>query len=93
MGTSDTLGLGIFVPAPYLSGTAEDDVNYLTLLRPDSHGQIRYSFTSAALRDVTSPRTSDEWFETLKKWRETKRRPVEVKVISPTSNPRTSRRR
>lgn len=93
MGTSDTLGLGIFVPAPYLSGTAEDDVNYLTLLRPDSRGQIRYSFTSAALRDVTSPRTSDEWFETLKKWRETKRRPVEVKVISPTSNPRTSRRR
>lgn len=72
----DTLGLGIYVPEPYLDRTIEDDVNYLTLLRPDKEGNISYSFTSAALRDETSPRGADEWFAWLRRWQNELSHPV-----------------
>ena len=77
---TDTLGLGIYVPARYLDRTLEDDVNYLTLLKPDRNGNIRYSFTSAALRDETSPRSADEWFAWLRKWQRSLANPVKITV-------------
>lgn len=77
---TDTLGLGIYVPAPYLARTLEDDVNYLTLLKPDRKGNIRYVFTSAAERDETSPRSAEEWFAWLKKWQKGLANPVKVTV-------------
>ncbi|MCM1521299.1 MAG: DUF4861 domain-containing protein [Muribaculaceae bacterium] len=76
----DTLGLGIYVPKPFLYRTIEDDVNYLTLLQPDSRGNIRYTFTSAALRDETSPRTAEAWFAWLKRWKKELANPVKVTV-------------
>lgn len=76
----DTLGLGLFVPAVNLDRTLEDDVNYLTILKPDSKGRIRYSFASAALRDETSPRTPDEWFAWLRRWQNEKANPVKITV-------------
>lgn len=80
LGTPDTLGLGIFVPARYLAGTLEDDVNYLTLLKPSAKGTISYSFTSAATRDTTSPKTADEWFAALRRWSLLLANPVKVTV-------------
>lgn len=77
---SDTLGLGIFVGAPYLAQTLEDDVNYLTLLKADSSGNIRYHFTAAALRDETSPRTADDWFAYLRNWKKSLENPVKITV-------------
>ena len=77
---TDTLGLGICVPAPYLHKTLEDDVNYLTLVTPDVKGKIRYHITAAALRDETSPRSADEWFKQLKAWRREVTNPVKVTV-------------
>ncbi len=77
---TDTLGLGIYVEQPYLVRTLEDDVNYLTLIRPDNDGKIRYRFTSAALRDTTSPRNAKEWFAYLKKWQKDIENPVRITV-------------
>ena len=77
---TDTLGLGICVPAPYLHKTLEDDVNYLTLVTPDVKGKIRYHITAAALRDETSHRSADEWFKQLKAWRREVTNPVKVTV-------------
>lgn len=77
---TDTLGLGIYVRAPYLAKTLEDDVNYLTLLKTDSKGNIHYKFTSAALRDETSPRTADEWFAYLREWKKMLDNPVKITV-------------
>lgn len=77
---SDTLGLGIYVAPPYLSSVKEDDVNYLTLLRADRQGKIKYSFISCALRDHTSPRTSQQWFALLRQWKKMKETPVKVTV-------------
>ncbi len=77
---ADTLGLGIYVAPPYLKSVKEDDVNYLTLLKTDSNGLIKYSFTSAALRDAASPRTSEQWFALLRQWQKLKAAPVKVTV-------------
>lgn len=77
---TDTIGLGIFVPAANLSSVKEDEVNYLTMLRPDSKGVINYSFTSGAVRDSASPHSADEWFAHLKKWQKLKENPVKVTV-------------
>lgn len=77
---SDTLGLGIHVGTPYLAKTIEDDVNYLTIVRPDQKGHIKYAFTSAALRDKTSPRSAEEWFDYLKEWQRLRQNPIRVTV-------------
>lgn len=77
---SDTIGLGIYVPAPYLRSVKEDDVNYLTLLRADKNGRIRYSFISGAERDSASPHSADDWFAHLKAWKTLKANPVKVRV-------------
>ncbi|MDE6555439.1 MAG: DUF4861 domain-containing protein [Duncaniella sp.] len=76
----DTLGLGIYVGPKYLVKTLEDDVNYLTILRPDASGRIKYHFTAAALRDVTSPRNPQEWWEYLRKWKTDLANPVRITV-------------
>ena len=78
----DTLGLGISVQPPYLVKTLEDDVNYLTLLTPDSDGVIRYTIVSAATRDSESPKTADEWWGWLTEWRRQLDKPVKVTVKS-----------
>lgn len=78
----DTLGLGISVLKPYLVKTLEDDVNYLTLVKPDADGNIKYVITSAALRDSQSPRTADEWFVWLRSWRHSLENPVKVTVTN-----------
>ncbi|MDE6391368.1 MAG: DUF4861 family protein, partial [Duncaniella sp.] len=55
--------------------------NYLTLLKPDSKGHIRYTFTSTALRDKTTPaRNAKEWFGYLEEWRRLLANPVKVSV-------------
>lgn len=77
---SDTIGLGIYVPAANLASVKEDEVNYLTLLRPDSKGIIKYSFTSGAVRDSASPHSADEWFDYLKKWQKLKENPAKISV-------------
>lgn len=77
---TDTVGLGIWVPADNLKSVKEDEVNYLTLLRPDKNGVIRYSFTSGAMRDSASPHSAEDWFGYLKSWEKLKKNPVTVKV-------------
>lgn len=77
---TDTIGLGIWVPATNLKSVKEDDINYLMLLRPDKNGVIRYSFTSGAMRDSASPHSADAWFKSLKSWENLKNNPVTVKI-------------
>lgn len=77
---SDTIGLGIYVPTSNLASVKEDEVNYLTILRPDSKGIIKYSFTSGAVRDSASPHSADEWFAYLKKWQKLKENPAKISV-------------
>lgn len=77
---SDTVGLGLWVADDNLVSVKEDDVNYLTILRPDSKGVIRYSFTSGAVRESASPHSADDWFYYLRNWKALKSSPVKVRV-------------
>lgn len=77
---ADTVGLGIFIPKVYLVSSSEDDVNYLSVLRADREGKIRYSFASGAVRDSASPRSAAEWFAWLRDWERLRLHPVTVKV-------------
>lgn len=77
---SDTVGLGLWVADDNLVSVKEDDVNYLTILRPDSKGVIRYSFTSGAVRESASPHSADDWFDYLRNWKALKSSPVKVCV-------------
>lgn len=77
---TDTIGLGIFVPAAYLRSVKEDDVNYLTLLKTDTKGRIRYSFISGAERDSASPHSATEWFDYLHRWEKEKRNPAKITI-------------
>lgn len=77
---SDTVGLGLWVADVNLVSVKEDDVNYLTILRPDSKGVIRYSFTSGAVRESASPHSADDWFDYLRNWKRLKSSPVKVRV-------------
>lgn len=77
---SDTVGLGLWVADDNLVSVKEDDVNYLTILRPDSKGVIRYSFTSGAVRESASPHSADDWFDYLRNWKALKSSPVKVRV-------------
>lgn len=79
---TDTLGLGIYVPSPYLAKTLEDDVNYLTLVKPDRNGKIRYHITAAALRDKCSPRDAKSWFADLEAWRKQLDNPAKINVTT-----------
>ena len=77
---TDTIGLGIWVPAENLKEVKEDEVNYLTILRPDSKGIIRYSFTSGALRESASPHSAADWFKYLQEWEKEKKNPVKIRI-------------
>ncbi len=77
---TDTVGLGIYVSPTYLRSTKEDDVNYLTLLKTDKKGRIRYSFTSGAERDSSSPHSASQWFDHLNKWQTIKQNPVKINI-------------
>lgn len=77
---SDTVGLGLWVADDNLVSVKEDDVNYLTILRPDSKGVIRYSFTSGAVRESASPHSANDWFDYLRNWKVLKSSPVKVRV-------------
>lgn len=77
---TDTVGLGLWVDPANLVSVKEDEVNYLTILRPDAKGRINYSFTSGAVRDTASPHSADEWFSHLRSWQKDKMNPVKIKV-------------
>ncbi len=62
------VGLGVYVPAAYLSDVKEDDYNYLTLLRP-SNGRIRYWLSICALMEQDGFKNAAQWFGWLTQWK------------------------
>ena len=61
----ETVGLGVVVPAQYLASVKEDDVNYLTMLRPDANGRIRYTIAFCGGREKGGFTNPAQWTEYL----------------------------
>ncbi|MBP5771047.1 MAG: DUF4861 domain-containing protein [Bacteroidaceae bacterium] len=73
------VGLGVYVPAPYLVSTKEDSLNYLTLLRPHN-GHITYHLAICALMEKEGFRDAAQWFAWLRHWREQLNQPCTFKI-------------
>ena len=73
------VGLGVCVPASYLSSTKEDALNYLTLLHP-ADGRIRYHLAICALMEKDGFRDAKGWFSWLRQWQAELNQPCIVKV-------------
>ena len=73
------VGLGVCVPAPYLTSTKEDDLNYLTLLHPYA-GHIRYHLAICADMEHTGFHDAKSWFNWLHTWQTELNQPCRVKI-------------
>ncbi len=77
---TEELGLGLFVNPASNAGVVEDGLNYLTLLRPDGEGRIRYSVIFRAAREKEGPKSDKEWFGQLGNWRTELAEPCTVTI-------------
>lgn len=65
---TETLGLGLHVPAVNNGGMMEDEYNYLAMLVPDTDGKIWYSVNVGAEREAGGFKSAESWFDNLKRW-------------------------
>ncbi len=65
---TETLGLGLHVPAVNNGGMMEDEYNYLAMLVPDTDGKIWYSVNVGAEREADGFKSAESWFDNLKRW-------------------------
>lgn len=73
------VGLGVYVPAPYLAATQEDQLNYLTLLHSVS-GHITYHLAICALMERDGFYDAQSWFRWLQQWQTELNQPCQVKL-------------
>lgn len=75
------VGLGLYVETPFRKTMMEDSLNYLTLLRTDATGHLRYTIAACAERENGGFKTAAQWFDYLEQWREELSRPVILSTI------------
>lgn len=74
------VGLGVSVDPASLSGTAEDEVNYLTFVAPDADGHIGYGINIASARENGGFKDAASWHEHLRRWHAERLTPCRVTV-------------
>jgi hypothetical protein len=79
----EQVGLGLWTPAGCRVETRQDDVNYLTLLKPDRKtGLITYHVNIAGDREKDGFKDSDSWFKHLEQWKRELETPCTVTVTA-----------
>lgn len=76
----ERVGLGLYAETANRAGVKEDANNYLTLLRPDADGRIRYYVAVCAEREAEGFKSSDAWFDYLRVWQSELQTPCDVVV-------------
>ncbi len=74
------VGLGVSVAPEYLNGVTEDDVNYLTFLRPDKEGHLSYGVNIASVREEGGFKDADSWNKHLAIWHKERLNPCKITV-------------
>ncbi len=64
------VGLGLYVHPDNRKAMKEDSYNYLTLLRTDDNGRIRYTVATCAERENGGFKNAGDWFDYLTQWRD-----------------------
>lgn len=79
----EQVGLGLWTPAACRVETREDDVNYLTLLKPDRNsGLITYRVNIAGDREKGGFSDSATWFKYLEDWKRELDNPCTITVTA-----------
>lgn len=75
------VGLGLYAHPENRKAMKEDKFNYLTLLRADGNGRIRYTIATCAEREKGGFKNAGDWFAYLAQWQEELSRPCTVKEL------------
>lgn len=74
------VGLGQWTPADYAASSLEDDVNYLTILRPDADGVMTYYVNFAAGREEGGFDSAESWRAYLSTWADELENPCKIEI-------------
>lgn len=66
----ESVGLGLYARPDYRKATKEDEFNYLTLLKTDEEGNMRYTVAACAGREKGGFKEAQAWFAYLAQWQE-----------------------
>ena len=72
------VGLAVYVPAPYLNSTKEDQLNYLAIIHPDAFGHIRYHLAICALMEEGGFQNFTQWQNWTRQWQEQLNQPCQI---------------
>ncbi len=61
------VGIGVYVPAPYLYSIKEDSLNYLTIVQPKLNA-VRYHLAVCAGMERAGFQSAEAWFDWLRGW-------------------------
>lgn len=65
----EAVGLAVYVPSPYLAGTAEDDLQYMCVMKLDGKNELKYYVTFCAdMEQEGGYHSAAEWAEYVQKW-------------------------
>ena len=77
---NEWVGLGLYTDDANRIEPREDEFNYLTILRTDKDGTIRYRIATCAGRKTNGFNKASDWFEFLQLWKEEIDHPCIVKI-------------
>ncbi|MBQ9639938.1 MAG: DUF4861 domain-containing protein [Bacteroidaceae bacterium] len=77
----EAVGLGVYVPADFFAGTAEDSLQYMCKLRMNRQHFLKYYVTFCADMEEEGYHSADEWFAYLRGWRERMLRTPKIKYF------------
>lgn len=65
----EAVGLAVYVPSEYMAGTAEDDLQYMCLMKLDKNNELKYYVTFCADMETEGGyHSAAEWSEYVQKW-------------------------
>lgn len=74
------VGLGLYTETANRQRMQEDDFNYLTVLKTDAEGRIRYRVAICARREKDGFKTDEAWFDYLRQWKKEADNPCRLSI-------------
>ena len=77
----ETVGLGTYIPKKLAGEEKADKENYLYTISVPGEKSFRYWTAFTSRKETFGPTDSDAWFESLKAWKASMEKPVEINVL------------
>ncbi len=76
----EPIGMAVYVPAKYVRGSNEDELNYVYEVAPDALQTMQYYVTFCADKEEKGYHSAKEWFASLDAWKKNIDNPVKIVV-------------